>query len=65
MNNFLHDNGPKREIMQAWTDIAQLNDAGIPAINFGAGSIKVAHKPEEFIDIKELQEFYELLKTHI
>jgi succinyl-diaminopimelate desuccinylase len=51
--------------MQAWTDIAQLNAAGIPAINFGAGDIKLAHKPEEFVNIEKLNEFYELLKQHI
>jgi len=53
------------EIMQAWTDIAQLNAAGIPAINFGAGDIKICHKPEEFVNIEELKEFYQLLKTHV
>ena len=57
--------GIETEIMQAWTDIAQLNAAGIPAINFGAGDIKVCHKPEEFVNINELNKFYELLKLHI
>ena len=57
--------GCEKEIMQAWTDIAQLNAAGIPAINFGAGDIKLAHKPEEFVNIANLEYFYELLKKHI
>ncbi|MGL1890542.1 MAG: M20/M25/M40 family metallo-hydrolase [Spirochaetaceae bacterium] len=61
---FLLD-GVEREIMQAWTDIAQLNVGGVPAVNFGAGSIKVAHKPEERIVIKELKEFYTLLVKHL
>jgi succinyl-diaminopimelate desuccinylase len=61
---YLRD-GPEKEIMQAWTDISQLNAAGIPAINFGAGDIKLAHKPEEFINIEELRNFYEVLKLHI
>jgi succinyl-diaminopimelate desuccinylase len=64
VNEFLL-NGTEKEIMQAWTDIAQLNLAGIPAVNFGAGSIKVAHKPEEFININELQSFYQNLKKHL
>jgi succinyl-diaminopimelate desuccinylase len=55
----------EKEIMQAWTDIAQLNAAQIPAINFGAGDIKLAHKPEEFVNIANLQNFYELLKKHV
>lgn len=63
-DGFLLD-GIDREIMQAWTDIAQLNEAGIPAVNFGAGSIKHAHKPDERINIKELEEFYILLIKHI
>ena len=61
---FLRD-GIEKEIMQAWTDISQLNAAGISAINFGAGDIKVAHKPEEFISLQNLDNFYKLLKLHI
>jgi len=57
--------GIEREIMQAWTDIAQLNAAKIPAINFGAGDIKMCHKPEEFVEINKLNNFYELLKQHV
>ncbi len=64
LHEFLHDE-VEREIMQAWTDIAQLNLAGIAAVNFGAGSIKVAHKPEEHIDLEELRTFYALLRKHV
>ncbi len=55
----------EREIMQAWTDIAQLNGAGIPAVNYGAGSIKCAHKPDEHIMLDELNEFYQKLVLHL
>lgn len=55
----------EREIMQAWTDIAQLNNNGIPAINYGAGSILHAHKPDERISIKELNSFYKSMIMHI
>ncbi len=61
---FLRDGTPC-EIMQAWTDIAQLNRAGIPAVNFGAGSITVAHKADERILISELEDFYKLLIKHL
>lgn len=57
--------GIKREIMQAWTDMAQLIDAGIPAINFGPGSIRHAHKPDERISLKELEDFYVSLSEHL
>ena len=51
--------------MQAWTDIAQLNQAGIPAINYGPGSIKHAHKPDERIAIEDFEIFYKNLIKHI
>lgn len=57
--------GVEREIMQAWTDIAQLNNNGIPAINFGAGSILHAHKPDERISIDDLNSFYKLMIKHL
>ncbi len=63
-DKFLHDT-IEREIMQAWTDIAQLNKAGIPAINFGAGSITKAHKPDERINIQELLDFYKVMVSHL
>ncbi len=64
LDEFLLPDG-EREIMQAWTDMAQLNKAGIPTVNFGAGSIKFAHKPDERINLEELSNFYERLKLHI
>ena len=29
-------------------------DAGIPAVNFGAGDYRVCHQPNEFVEIDEL-----------
>jgi acetylornithine deacetylase len=43
------------EGMSAWTDAAILNDAGIPAICFGPGDITLAHAPEEWVDIREIE----------
>jgi succinyl-diaminopimelate desuccinylase len=62
--SYLHE-GIESEIMQAWTDIAQLNEAGIPAINFGPGSIKFAHKPDERISIADFKGFYRTLVKHL
>lgn len=43
------------EGMTAWTDAALLNDAGIPAICFGPGTIGVAHAAEEWVPVDEIE----------
>ena len=43
------------EGMSAWTDAAILNSAGIPSVCFGPGDIRLAHAPEEFVPISEIQ----------
>lgn len=64
IDNYLIE-GIDREIMQAWTDIAQLNAAGIPAVNFGPGSIRHAHKSDEHINLKEFSEFFRKMILHL
>jgi acetylornithine deacetylase len=46
---------PNIEGMSAWTDAAVLNDAGIPAICFGPGDIRLAHAAEEFVPISDIE----------
>jgi acetylornithine deacetylase len=41
--------------MTAWTDAALLNAAGIPAICFGPGDIRLAHAAEEWIPVAEIE----------
>lgn len=43
------------EGMSAWTDAALLNDAGIPAVCFGPGDIRLAHAAEEWVDVGEIE----------
>ena len=43
------------EGMSAWTDAAILNEAGIPAICFGPGDIRLAHAAEEWVEIAEIE----------
>jgi acetylornithine deacetylase len=38
------------------TDAGWLNHAGIPCVVIGPGDIAVAHKPNEFIEISQLEE---------
>ncbi|NIP61113.1 MAG: ArgE/DapE family deacylase [Gemmatimonadetes bacterium] len=43
------------EGMSAWVDAALLNEAGIPALCFGPGSISLAHAAEEWVPDEEIQ----------
>ena len=49
-------------VFQAWSDIAQLNQKGIPAINYGPGDISYAHMLDEQININDLKSYYESIK---
>jgi acetylornithine deacetylase len=46
---------PAVEGLSAWTDAALLNEAGIPAICFGAGDIALAHSAEEWVPVAEVE----------
>lgn len=46
---------------QGWTDVAQLAQRGIPAVNFGPGETKLAHKPGESVRISDLDWAYDAL----
>lgn len=47
---------------QGWTDVAQLAERGIPAINFGPGETALAHKPGESILLDDLAWSYDVLR---
>jgi acetylornithine deacetylase len=40
--------------MTAWVDAAFLNEAGVPAVCYGPGSIEQAHTDDEWIDVEEI-----------
>lgn len=46
---------PRVEGMTAWVDAAFLNEAGIPAVCFGPGSIAQAHSADEWVDAEEIR----------
>ena len=43
------------EGMTAWVDAAFLNEAGVPAVCYGPGSIEQAHTVDEWIDVDEIR----------
>lgn len=49
--------------MSAWTDAALLNTAGIPAICFGPGDMRLAHAAAEYIEIREIEQATHLLEA--
>jgi succinyl-diaminopimelate desuccinylase len=50
---------------QAWTDVARLAQAGIPAVNFGPGEGAKAHQPDESTSIALLEQGERLFRTFL
>jgi succinyl-diaminopimelate desuccinylase len=50
---------------QAWTPVAQFAEQGIPAINYGPGLTRYAHRVDEQIPIENLNVAYETLRTFL
>jgi acetylornithine deacetylase/succinyl-diaminopimelate desuccinylase-like protein len=49
--------------MTAWVDAAFLNEAGIPAVCYGPGSIEQAHTKDEWIDVREIRICADVLES--
>jgi succinyl-diaminopimelate desuccinylase len=49
------------EPKQAWTNVADFTAAGIPAVNFGPGHTRYAHRADELVEIGALVHAYETL----
>jgi succinyl-diaminopimelate desuccinylase len=53
--------GGRIEPKQAWTDVARLGAAGVPAVNFGPGEQAQAHQPGESCPVGPLLSSYQIL----
>ncbi len=50
---------------QAWTDVGRLDQAGVPAVNFGPGTQRQAHQRNEFTEIDKLADGYRILERFL
>jgi succinyl-diaminopimelate desuccinylase len=46
-----------------WTDVARFASLGIPAVNYGPGTTEVAHSAGEYVNLPEITEVEERLRT--
>ncbi len=53
------------EAKQAWTDVAQLAQLGIPAANFGPGEQAQAHQKGESCSEESLRRAYAMLERFL
>jgi succinyl-diaminopimelate desuccinylase len=57
--------GAAVEPKQAWTDVARLAAAGVPAVNFGPGHTAQAHQAGEYVELDSLAESYRRLEAFL
>lgn len=57
-----HGVPPVVEGMTAWVDAALLNEAGVPAVCFGPGSIEQAHTEDEWVDTGQIERCTDVLE---
>jgi succinyl-diaminopimelate desuccinylase len=57
--------GATVEPKQAWTDVARLAAAGVPAVNFGPGATAQAHQAGEWVEVEAITRCYQALEAFL
>jgi succinyl-diaminopimelate desuccinylase len=57
--------GARVEPKQAWTDVARLAAAGVPAVNFGPGATAQAHQQGEWVELAAVESAYRALERFL
>jgi succinyl-diaminopimelate desuccinylase len=59
---FLSESGVPARGKQAWTDVAQFAERGVPALNFGPGDPALAHRRTEAVRTESIARCFEVLR---
>ena len=62
---FIEATGVEVHPKQAWTDVATLQAAGIPALNYGPGDAAQAHQRDEWVSIAALEHCEQVLAGYL
>jgi succinyl-diaminopimelate desuccinylase len=57
----LTDKAPVGKV--GWTDVATFQELNIPATNFGAGDPLLAHRSDEYVSLRQLEEFESVFRA--
>jgi succinyl-diaminopimelate desuccinylase len=55
----------ERRAKQAWTDVAQFAERGVPALNFGPGVPETAHRADESVPLANLERALTVLREFL
>jgi succinyl-diaminopimelate desuccinylase len=65
VQDFIRATGLAVHPKQAWTDVATLSAAGIPAINYGPGESSQAHQRDEWVSAAALEQCEDVLLSFL